>query len=134
MNPLLIGPLFEFGKELLDRWLPDPQKKAEAEMELFKMAQAGDLQKVIGQLQINAEEAKSQSVFVAGWRPFSGWVGGFGLAYAAVGHPILAYVSTVKGLPMPPAIDTEILMYVLGGMLGLGTLRTYEKKAGVHNS
>lgn len=132
MNPLLIGPLFEFGKTLLDRWMPDPQKKAEAEMELFKMAQAGDLQKVIGQLQINAEEAKSQSIFVAGWRPFSGWVGGCGLAYAAIVQPALVWLSTVKGWPIPPNIDSEILMYVLGGMLGLGTLRTYEKKNGVN--
>jgi hypothetical protein len=131
MNPLLIGPLFELGKSLIDRWMPDPQKKAEAEMELFKMAQAGDLQKVIGQLQVNMEEAKHQSMFVAGWRPFAGWVGGLGLFYAAVGHYVLAWLAALHGWPVPPQVDTEILLYVLGGMLGLGTLRTYEKKAGV---
>lgn len=131
MNPLLLGPIFELGKTLIDRWLPDPQKKAEAEMELFKMAQAGDLQKVIGQLEINAKEATHQSIFVAGWRPFAGWVGGVGLAYAAVGHYVLSWLSTIHGWPMPPQVDTEILLYVLGGMLGLGTLRTYEKKVGV---
>lgn len=131
LNPLVIGPLFEFGKSILDRLIPDPQKKAEAEMELFKMAQAGDLQKVIGQLEINAREAQHQSIFVAGWRPFSGWVGGVGLAYAAVGHYILAWVSAINGWTPPPQVDTDILLYVLGGMLGLGTLRTYEKKQGV---
>lgn len=131
MNPLIIGPLFEMGKTLIDRWLPDPQKKAEAEMELFKMAQAGDLEKVMGQIKVNMEEAKHSSMFVAGWRPWSGWVGGFGLAYAAIGHPILSWVSTIHGWPLPPMVDTEVLLYVLGGMLGLGTLRTYEKKVGV---
>lgn len=131
MNPLLIGPLFELGKSLIDRWMPDPQKKAEAEMELFKMAQAGDLQKVIGQLQVNLEEAKHQSMFVAGWRPFAGWVGGIGLLYASVGYYVLAWVALLHGWPAPPVVDTEILLYVLGGMLGLGTLRTYEKKVGV---
>lgn len=131
MNPLLVGPLFELGKSLIDRWLPDPAKKAEAEMELFKMAQAGDLQKVIGQLQVNMEEAKHQSMFVAGWRPFAGWVGGLGLLYAAVGHYVLAWLAALHGWPVPPQVDTEILLYVLGGMLGLGTLRTYEKKVGV---
>jgi Holin of 3TMs, for gene-transfer release len=131
MNPLLIGPLFEFGSSLLDRFLPDPAKKAEAEMELFKMAQAGDLQKVAGQLAINAEEAKHSNVFVAGWRPFSGWVGGFGLLYAAVGHPMVSWWAAMKGFPPPPPLDTEVLLYVLGGMLGLGSLRTYEKKQGV---
>lgn len=127
MNPLLLGPLLEFGKGLIDRWFPDPQKKAEAELELFKAAQAGELQKVLGQLQINMEEAKHTSIFVAGWRPFSGWVGGLGLFYAAVGHYLLTWLATVKGWPLPPEIDTEVLLYILGGMLGLGTLRTVEK-------
>lgn len=131
MNPLIIGPLFELGRTLIDRWMPDPQKKAEAELELFKMAQDGDLKKVIGQLEINAREAQHASIFVAGWRPFSGWVGGIGLAYASVGHYVLVWLSGIYGFPPPPQIDTEILLYVLGGMLGLGTLRTYEKKQGV---
>lgn len=131
MNPLIVGPLFELGRTLIDRWMPDPQKKAEAELELFKMAQDGDLKKVIGQLEINAREAQHASIFVAGWRPFSGWVGGIGLAYASVGHYVLVWLSGIYGFPPPPQIDTEILLYVLGGMLGLGTLRTYEKKQGV---
>lgn len=131
MNPLLVGPLFEFGKTLLDRWMPDPQKKAEAEMELFKMAQAGDLQKVIGQLEVNAKEATHASIFVAGWRPWAGWIGGCGLGYAAILHPLLSWAAAIYGVPPPPPVDTDILFYVLGGMLGLGTLRTYEKKQGV---
>lgn len=131
MNPLVLGPLFELGKQLIDRWMPDPQKKAEAEMELFKMAQAGDLQKVIGQLEINAKEATSSSIFVAGWRPFAGWIGGLGLAYASIIHYVLVWLSNIYSFPPPPQVDTEILLYVLGGMLGLGTLRTYEKKTGV---
>lgn len=131
MNPLVIAPLFELGKTLIDRWMPDPQKKAEAEMELFKMAQAGDLQKVIGQLEVNAKEAAHPSMFVAGWRPFAGWIGGLGLLYASIGHYILVWLSGIYNFPAPPQVDTEILLYVLGGMLGLGTLRTYEKKSGV---
>jgi len=131
MNPLILAPIFELGKTLIDRWMPDPQKKAEAELELFKMAQAGDLQKVVGQLEINAKEAQHASIFVAGWRPFAGWVGGVGLAYACIGHYVLIWLSSIYGWPTPPQVDTEILLYVLGGMLGLGTLRTYEKKNGV---
>lgn len=131
MNPLVLGPIFELGKTLIDRWFPDPQKKAEAELELFKLTQAGDLQKVIGQLEINAKEAQHASILVSGWRPFAGWVGGFGLAYASIFHYVLVWVSSIYGWPLPPQIDTEILLYVLGGMLGLGTLRTYEKKSGV---
>lgn len=131
MNPLIFGPLLEFAQNLIGRWFPDPEKKAAAELELFKLAQAGDLQKVMGQLEINAKEAQSSSIFVAGWRPFSGWIGGVGLLYASVGQPLLVWYATMHSLPPPPAIDSDTLMYVLGGMLGLGTLRTYEKKVGV---
>lgn len=127
MNPLLLGSVFELGKTIIDRLFPDPEKKAAAELELLKLTQSGDLQKVIGQLQINAEEAKHQSIFVAGWRPFAGWIGGLGFAYASIVHYVLVWVATLQGWPAPPAVDIEILLYVLGGMLGLGTLRTYEK-------
>jgi len=72
MNPLLLGPLFDLGKGIIDRLFPDPAKKAEAELELLKMTQSGDLQVILAQLAINAKEAESASVFVAGWRSFVG--------------------------------------------------------------
>jgi len=131
MNPLLLGPIFELGKQLIDRWMPDPQKKAEAEMELFKMAQAGDLQRVLGQLAINAKEAEHSSWWVAGWRPYFGWVGGTSFLYVGLLKPILTWIAAIKGWPEPPDIDTEFLWVVISGLLGLGGLRTYEKKTGV---
>jgi hypothetical protein len=130
-NPLLIMPFLEFGAKLLERWFPDPEKKAAAEMELFKLAQAGELQTVIAQLQVNAKEAEHQSVFVAGWRPFVGWVCGFSFLYTAVLHSMLAWYARAKGWPAPPTLDSDILIYVLGGMLGLGGYRTMEKVKGV---
>jgi hypothetical protein len=131
MNPLLIGPLFEFGKSIIDRFFPDPAQKAAAELELLKLTQAGDLQKIIGQLEINAREAAHPSMFVAGWRPGAGWAGVLGLVYASIGQPLLVWLASVKGWPLPPAVDAELLLYVLGGMLGLGALRTTEKVKGV---
>ena len=47
MNPLILGPLFEVGKTLIDRFLPDPEKKREAEMEALRVAALG-LPVVIG--------------------------------------------------------------------------------------
>lgn len=131
MNPLLFGPLLELGKGMIDRLFPDPAEKARAEMELLKMTQDGDLKQILGQLQINAKEAENPSIFVAGWRPAAGWAGVIGLLYACVGHPLLSWMATVKGWPTPPAVDSDTLLYVLGGMLGLGGLRTLEKAKGV---
>lgn len=128
MNPLVIGPLLELGGNIINRLFPDPEKKAQAELELLKMTQEGDLKQILAQLEINAKEAAHPSLFVAGWRPGAGWAGVAGLVYAAIGQPLLAWLSAAKGWPAPPAVDSELLLYVLGGMLGLGGLRTYEKK------
>jgi hypothetical protein len=131
MNPLLLGPLFELGKGIIDRMFPDPQKKAEAELELMKLAQSGDLQVILAQLAINAKEAESSSLFVAGWRPFIGWICGFGLLYATIMLSLLGWLSVARGWPLPPAVDTDTLLYVLGALLGIGGLRTIEKIKGV---
>ena len=131
MNPLLLGPLFDLGGKIIERMFPDPAAKAAAEMELLKIAQAGELQTVLAQLEINAKEAAHPSVFVAGWRPFVGWCCGAGLAYATIGHNLLAWAAAAKGWPAPPAVDVDVLIYTLGGLLGIGGLRTLEKVKGV---
>ena len=131
MNPLLLGPLLDIGKTIIDRFLPDPEKKAAAEMELIKMAADGELKQVIAQLEINAREAMHPSVFVAGWRPFFGWAGGAGFVYAVIGQPLLEWAATIKGWPVPPVLNLDLLWVVVTGMLGIGGLRTFEKSKGV---
>lgn len=131
MNPLLVAPLLELGSSLIDRMFPDAEKKAAAELELLKLTQDGDLKKILGQLEINAKEAAHPSVFVSGWRPYVGWICGLGFAYHTIIHNILAWVAIIYAKPAPPQLDSELLIYVLGGMLGIAGLRTYEKKSGV---
>lgn len=131
MNPLLLGPLFELGKGIIDRIFPDPAQKAAAELELMKMTQDGDLKQIMGQLEINAREAQHASVFVAGWRPFFGWAGGAGFVYATIVQPVLVWVGAAKGWPAPPDVNIDLLWVVVTGMLGLGTLRSVEKSKGL---
>lgn len=132
MNPLLLAPLMDLGKTLLDRFGPeDKAEKAKAEAEFLKMAADGELKQVIAQLEINAREAAHPSVFVAGWRPFFGWMGGVGFLYAVVIQPLLTWWGANHGMPAAPELDTELLMIVVTGMLGIGGLRTYEKHKGV---
>lgn len=130
MNPLLIAPLLDLGKNIIDRMFPDPAQKAQAELELLKITQAGDLQVILKQLEINATEAANPSLFVAGWRPFVGWLSGLGLAYATIVHNLLAWLAQVQHWPAPPAVDTDTLLYVLGALLGVAGLRTVEKVKG----
>lgn len=127
MNPLLLAPLLDFGKDLIGRFFPDKEEARKAEAEFLRLAMDGELKQVIAQLQINAQEAAHPSIWVAGWRPAFGWVGGLGFAYAVIFQPLLAWVAAIKGLPTPPTLDVDLLLTVAGGMLGIGGLRTYEK-------
>ena len=77
------------------------------------------------QTKINEIEACHRSIFVAGWRPFIGWICGFALAYNFVIRDLFIWV--LQPEEIPPALQMEHLMTVLLGMLGLGGLRTYEK-------
>ena len=77
------------------------------------------------QTKINEIEAQHRTVFVAGWRPFIGWVCGVALAYNFVIRDL--FIWALKPEIVPPALQMEHLMTVLLGMLGLGGLRTYEK-------
>jgi len=131
MNPLLLGPVLDIGGKIIERLFPDPMAKAAAELELLKLTQAGELQTVLAQLEINAKEAAHPSVFVSGGRPFIMWICGLGLAYATLIQPALVWLATIKGWPVPPDVNSDLLVYVLGGLLGLGGLRSLEKVKGV---
>lgn len=92
------------------------------------------LQAGLAQAEINKMEAQHPSVFVAGWRPFIGWVCGLALAWHFLGFDIANWlrIAFFPETPAPPALNgTETLVTVLLSMLGLGGLRTVEKLKGV---
>lgn len=76
------------------------------------------------QTKINEVEAQHRTLFVAGWRPFTGWLCGLAFGYHFIVFPI---IRTIYPETEFPVLDTEPLFTVLLGMLGLGGLRTYEK-------
>lgn len=130
MNPLLLAPVLEIGSKIIDRLFPDQEKRAAAELELLKLAQSGDLQTTLAQLEINAREAAHPSLFVAGGRPFFLWTGGIGFAYAVILQPLLVWVARIKGWPEPPLADVDLLWVVVSGLLGISGLRSIEKVKG----
>ena len=137
LDPITAG--FDFGAKLIERIWPDPTVREEAKLKLAEMQQNGELAKLTaeteiikGQLEINAEEAKSQNIFVSGWRPFIGWVCGAAFAYTFIFQPFIVYIAKLCGsLASPPDIDGWLLFNVLGAMLGLGAMRSWEKGKGV---
>lgn len=113
---------------------PVKMKQIDDDFQLH-MAQLG-IQLQLAQIGVNTEEAKSLNVFVAGWRPFVGWVGGSALAYAAIVEPIARFVAQVAyGYHGAfPVIDTTLTLQVLTGLLGLGAMRTFEKHQDVEGN
>lgn len=132
----------DVGKSLIEKIWPDPVKQSEEIRKLQELHQKGDLavlnaevQLLLGQINVNAAEASHKSIFVAGWRPFVGWVCGFGLLYASVIEPLMRFIATVNDYTGTfPVLDTTITMQVLIGMLGLGVMRTKEKQDGTHKN
>lgn len=97
--------------------------KAQAEL------QGKILDQVTAQTAVNQAEAASPKIFVAGWRPFIGWICGTGLGYDFVFRPIvngLVAIWRPALVPFQP-LDLSTLLPLLLGMLGLGTMRMYEK-------
>jgi hypothetical protein len=87
----------------------------------------------IEQIKTNQVEAGSRSLWVAGWRPFIGWVCGIAMAWHFVGVPVITFICAWSGVTIPPLpiFDMSSLMTVLMGLLGLGGMRTFEKMKGL---
>ena len=94
------------------KMFPNAEQRAAAEAKIQDLV----AQVAAAQSATNTEEAKSSSLFVAGWRPFIGWVCGMGFVYTIISAPLHL-----------PQMDTAPMISILGGMLGLGTMRSYEK-------
>lgn len=143
----LIASLLPILGNVLDKVLPNTAERekvklelqaklVEQELELAKLLSANDQ----GQIEINKEEAKSNSLFVSGWRPFVGWTCAVGVAWAFVVKPFLDWIVSLLARFYPvlqgfasPELNTGELMSLLLGLLGMGGFRMMEKKWGVAN-
>jgi hypothetical protein len=123
---------------ILEKVIPDPQTAADAKIKMLELAQKGELavldaetKLALGQLEVNKVEAGTD-MFRGGWRPATGWACVFGLVYQFLLQPLLPWLVAVCGGSVPPLppIDNDTLMALLTGMLGLGSLRTFERIKG----
>ncbi len=87
------------------------------------------MQPNLAQIELNKIEASHRSIFVAGWRPFIGWVSGFALSWHFIFYDLLNWLLIVFGkeIKAPELAGTADLMMIVLSLLGLGGLRTYEK-------
>ena len=114
--------------------IPNSNERAKAKEE-FEMALMNAVnQAARDQVEVNKIEAASSSIFVAGWRPFIGWVCGVAIAYTYIIYPILLWALALNGYQTTnvPKLETDALYQLVLAMLGLGTMRTFEKVKGVN--
>lgn len=128
MLQALIGPV----AGLLDKFIEDKDQKLALAHEIATMAEKQAHEIALAQIEVNKIEAGG-NWFQSSWRPLVGWVCATAFAWHFVCQPLLIFVLSYLGAPMPdlPEFDMASLLTVLGGLLGLGSLRTFEKFKGV---
>lgn len=118
--------------------LPNPEAQRDFDlkiMELAAKAEEQETQLALGQIETNKNEATHANLFVAGWRPFIGWTGGVALGYSWIVAPLLKWGADLNGIHVDmPAIDPDAIWPIIAAMLGLGTMRSFEKAKGVATS
>jgi len=132
MNPLdLLGGIAPIVNKVLD-FIPDPNAKQRAELEMQAELMKYAAEQSQQQAEINANEATNPNVLVSGWRPAIGWTCAMAFMFIYVVAPLATWVAAFfgKGVPMPQ-FDTNALMSLTTGMLGLGAMRSFEKSRGV---
>lgn len=87
---------------------------------------------LMAQNKTNEEEAKSDSLFKSGWRPFIGW--GLGVCFWIYSVPIVAIATFVwtdnwinTGIIGPYPVDLSVIWHIMITMLGMSGLRTLDK-------
>ena len=130
LTRLFGGPAVDAVSEIgnaFDKIFTSDEERAEASLFLSKLRPKPHLL----QAEINKIEAAHRSIFVAGWRPFIGWVCGVGFLWVFLGHPLFEWSVALYGLDIhPPELMSDSLLELVLAMLGLGGLRTAEKLTG----
>lgn len=122
-----IGGIIDTISSVVDKLVPDKGQAAEFKHEIAMSLVNSDM----AQMDINKEEAKHPSIFVAGWRPAVGWVCVIALGGQFVIFPIMDWMCAIWWPDVvAPSLEMHELMTLLMGLLGMGTLRTFDKTQG----
>ena len=69
-------------------------------------------------------------------RPAAIWAGVFAMVWSGIVHPILTWVWAFAEMTghAPPLMDTGALVTMLGGLLGVSGMRSFDKHKGTANN
>ena len=142
-------PIFDVLAPIVSKvldFIPDPQKKAEAQLKLQQEIDANSqmilaaltavdkAQADINLAETNVTGSTAFKLFVAGWRPALAWTCVFSFFWAYVCAPMVVFWAAFFAHPFtPPVLDNASMEKVLMGILGLGGMRMWEKIQGVQD-
>lgn len=126
------------GLEIVNKFIEDPNKKLEAQLEMLRITQTSEfktldfqIQQMQMQTEVNKVEAASDNIFKSGWRPAVGWVCAAAFGMQTILFPVASCIAEIFGKTIHlPTLPTELLYTTLFGMLGIGGMRTFEKMKG----
>lgn len=128
----MINVLLPIIGSVLDKIIPDNNAKEQAKQQIEKALIDNAAQINLTQAETNKIEAAHRSIFVSGWRPFLGWVSGLGFAWVFVASPVIRWILALNEINVTlPELQTDVLMELTLAMLGLASLRTWEKSKGL---
>lgn len=113
------------GAKLLGKFIPDKDEANRLAHELATMGARHQHANALAQIDVNKREADSKSFWKGGWRPAIGWT----CALALFNNYLVVPYAVAFGVEVP-SLNMGELFPLLFGMLGLGYLRTEERKAG----
>lgn len=145
--------LLNLGSDAINKLWPDANKRSEELRKLEELRQGGDLKRLefkvqllLKQAEINLADAKSRSFLQAGWRPCVGWVCAVSLGLMYIPKAIvMTYIwawqckEVISGasdlakvvLPVFPNLGVADIMGLLGALLGVGSMRSFDKNKGI---
>lgn len=127
-----VAPLIGGVIDLVRKAVTNKDEALQIEAKLRELEMIISYQRDEDQLRVNEVEAGSDSIFVAGWRPFIGWASGVSFVWHVLLAPMIIFIARLTGHDVPmPEFDAALLTQVLFSMLGfgyMGALRTNEKK------
>lgn len=131
LNPIA-GIIEAVGQVAGDLVTTDKERMA-ADLAVY----TAETERLSTQTEINKVEAGSEDWFVRRWRPAVGWVGVLAMAYQFVLYPFLVWGWSALqagglvavSLSAPPMLETDALWVILTGLLGIGGMRSFDKRA-----
>lgn len=127
-----LGSVADLANGVINRIWPDASEAEKGKLTIALAQLNAELETAKGQTAVNAVEASNSSVWVAGWRPGLGWICVAALGYQFILYPLLLWLVVVwPDLHPPQPVVSEMLWELMFGILGLSSLRTYEKTKGV---